>query len=241
MNGKAAMHADLLAADETFVPETISVSLEFHVELENWPDGIANVWFTEGPLMLRNPGVLLLRGSGSKYHYGSLADPPRLLVSFGAVHPVTGDTVQLWVGTRLRGPGTVSLGRMGVPSMHDYRGWENDFAGGYVDGQLLESVSGQLELETYEEEIVDSESNDIRWGIAKGRVDVEFDLQDQSEGGTARSKATIAFVVPVGFTILVCQSAESCSENRESPATLRSLITHWRGKPSGPGRLRSPR
>jgi hypothetical protein len=187
------------AVDQRLVPpgiairsDTLSISAEFRVELENWPDGSAAVTFSDG--VLAGTSSTAMVGSGSQYFSASPTTAPRLVIGIAAMPPESADTIQLYFGTRLRGPGRVALGPMGGGDMFDPGGWANDFAAGRVASRRLESVSGALELDFYDD-------SDSGWGEARGRLTATFDAPASVGGSGIRTSATITFHVPVGYIV----------------------------------------
>jgi len=189
-------------------PDTIDISVEFQVELANWPDGRASATLAGGAL----DGATLpfMFGSGSAWEIVGEPDR-RVLIAVTGEIAETGERVDLWIGTTLQdGPGTVAFEAVDpwtiLPATPSE--WSDQFAavivGGY-NGARYGSVGGVLEFETFEA------GGTGLWGEARGRATIELERwPEPGVGGGERSTIEITFHVPTGNLIQYCPGTESC-------------------------------
>jgi hypothetical protein len=177
-------------------PDTIELSIEFWVELDGWADGRATIEFMDGALA--GESAVNMIGSGSIYYVGNERVDPQFVVSLTGPLTESGDRLQLWFASRLRGPGEATLEAID-PELTGWppRNWPDHFVGGYIEDSRIASVSGSLRLDAYEEY---GSHGDMRWGEAKGQVRVDLVIKDRSAGiEPTRTTAEITFHVPMMF------------------------------------------
>jgi hypothetical protein len=195
---RAARDSLLTEPGTPFSADTIDVVIDFLVGLENWPDGSANIHFTDGSLSGLPP--LAVVGSATDWMWDT--DPAKqLVIGLGGIAYDNGDVLTLWLGTQLTGPGSADIDVMDTARGIGPEAWPDHFvAGMYVDRdgevRLFRSMGGAIQLHDYEP------STNTRWGEARGTIDVELSVQ----GGGTYEQVTVAisFHVPLGYFVNYC-------------------------------------
>lgn len=188
---RAAADSALLPPGTPFVRDTIEVTAEFRIELENWPDGRAQLTVFTGPLS----GTVLPDMLGGASVWFVNGGPDTLLVLGVADTLATGELLRFWFATTLRAPGVQALQPLSFEQTTDPTTWPDHFVGGLLDGRPIASVSGAIRLDRYTRYFF----ND--WGETKGSVSAIVAIRRPD--GTEVDHATIdlQFHVPVGFII----------------------------------------
>lgn len=193
IEARAAVDPSSAAPGSVVDPDTIDITVEFRVRLEGWHDGRADAQFADGALAGRAaPG---LYGSGNTYYVGGIshADPQLVVLLQGRLAD-NGERIAVWFGTKLTGPGEEDVGRLEPADVQWPSRWPDHFAAawiGGIGGRFAGAVSGRVELDAYEPYA------HPRWGEARGRLMVEFEIEAAPGGGAAeRTTAEIVFRVP---------------------------------------------
>lgn len=205
----AVVNSGLVEPGADVTADTIDITVEFRVELANWPDGRGTATIVGGAL----DGTSLpnLYGSGSFWQIG---DEPhrRVVIGVSGVNAETGERVDLWIGTTLQGRGTVTLGAIDPWTVFpaDPTAWSDHFAavvvGGY-EGERYGSVGGMVEFELFEPD------GTGLWGEAKGRATIELERWPaEGVAGGERSTIEFGFHVPAGNLIRHCPDTGICNE-----------------------------
>ena len=192
LHARAVADSLLVVPGTSFEPDTVDLSVEFNVAIENWPDGRAAADFVGGTFA--GMSVPRLLGSGSVYLIGT--DPEDLLVvGLGAGMSDRGE-FRLWLGTKLTGAGSAALESIDPDSISWPGYWPDHFIAGTLDGRPIASLGGTIELDVYDRYTYE------RWGEAMGRVTVDLAIDGATDGArTEHVTAEIRFHVPVGFLI----------------------------------------
>jgi hypothetical protein len=195
VRGRLHMHA---AADSALLPpgapferDTIEVTAEFWIDLENWPDGRARLTVFTGPLS----GTVLPSMLGGASVWIVNGKPDTLLVLGVADTLATGEQLRFWFATTLGAPGVQALEPLSFEQTIDPPTWPDHFAGGLLDGQPMASVSGTILLDSYSRYFF----ND--WGEAKGSISATIAIRRPSGSEVDHAAIDLQFHVPVGFII----------------------------------------
>ena len=194
VRGRLHMHA---VADRALRPpgapgrDTVEVSAEFRIELENWPDGRARLTIFTGPLA----GTVLPSMPGGASVWVVNGKPDTLLVVGVADTLPTGEQLRLWVATTLSAPGVQALQALTFEQTIDPPTWPDHFIGGLLDGRPIASVSGTIRLDSYSRYFF----ND--WGETKGSVSAVIAIRRPDGTEVDNVAIDLQFHVPVGFMI----------------------------------------